>query len=153
MRACTQWSSRQTELARIAGAVAPLCFTLTGEVFYTAWRGDLATAAALAAEVNALTDAIGIRQAPYRYSLARRPFRGNKPRSSTFIEAAIDLARSPGREVGCPGRALGERRPLNRLARYEQALSFSLQASEETPEILHRSLGAPRDNRGGGQDW
>ena len=75
--------SRQTELARRAGALAPLCFTLTGDIFVLAWRGDLATAAALAAETDALIDAIGIRQAPMG-ALLLAALTGDEPHSSTL---------------------------------------------------------------------
>jgi hypothetical protein len=43
--------SRQTALARSAGALAPLRFTLNGEAFNMAWRGELATAAVASPEV------------------------------------------------------------------------------------------------------
>jgi DNA-binding CsgD family transcriptional regulator len=120
---------RQTELAREAGALAPLCFTLQGDVFVMAWRGNLAAAAALAAETDALSDAIGVRQAPMGGDLLTA-LTGDEPHSSTFIEAGIGLARARGEgtaaQVGLWATAI----LCNGLARYEQALSGSLQASE-----------------------
>ena len=57
-------------------------------------------------KTDALADAIGVRQAPMG-ALLLAALRGNEPHSSTFIEAGIDIARSPGRGHGCPDRALG----------------------------------------------
>ncbi len=134
--------SRQTELARTAGAVAPLCFTLTGDAFLAAWRGDLATAAALAAEVNYLADATGIQQVPNGAGLLAA-LAGDEPRSSTDIEAAIELATARGEgyavQVGLWANAV----LCNGLARYEQALSSSLQASEQTPELYLAAWALP----------
>jgi DNA-binding CsgD family transcriptional regulator len=134
--------SRQTELARIAGAVAPLCFTLTGDAFLAAWRGDLAAASALAAEVNGLADAIGIQQVPNGAGLLAA-LTGDEPHSSTVIGAAIDIAGSRGEgyavQVGLWANAVLS----NGLARYEHALSFSLQASEQTPELYLAAWALP----------
>jgi DNA-binding NarL/FixJ family response regulator len=124
---------RQTELARSAGALAPLCFTLNGDVFIMAWRGELTAADVLAAETDALSDAIGIRNTPYG-ALLLAGLRGDEPHSSTVIERGIRLARERGEGVVafvglCASAVLS-----NGLARYEQALSQSLQASEDAPE-------------------
>ena len=87
--------SRQTELARSAGALAPLCFTLVGDAYVATWCGDLAMAAALAAELNDLAEATGIYQVPSGAALLAA-FAGDEPRSSTVIEAAIELATARG---------------------------------------------------------
>ncbi len=132
--------SRQTELARSAGALAPLCFTLTGDIFVLAWRGDFSTAAALTAETDALIEATGIRLAPTG-ALLLAALTGDEPHSSTLIEAAIDLARSQDEgfivQVGLWATAI----LYNGLARYEEALSVSLQASEApAPHLAARAL-------------
>ena len=51
---------RQSELARNAGALAPLCFNLVGEAYVMTWRGDLASAAALADELAALRTELSV---------------------------------------------------------------------------------------------
>jgi DNA-binding CsgD family transcriptional regulator len=126
-------NSRQTELARRAGALAPLCITLTADVFNMVWRGDLAKAEALAAETEAISDATGIRIAPYGVFLLTA-LKGDERHAVAFIEAAVELARARGEgtavQVGLWTNAV----LLNGLARYEQALPMSLQASEEAPE-------------------
>jgi DNA-binding CsgD family transcriptional regulator len=120
--------NRQTELARRAGALAPLCFTLSGEVVMMAFRGDLAAAAALSGEVDVLVDAIGIRQAPIA-ALLLAAFPGDQPRSSMLIQSVIDLASSRGEgtivNIGLWAAAILS----NGLAQYDQALSPALQAS------------------------
>ncbi len=121
-------TSRQTELARRAGALAPLCFSLSGDVIMLALRGDLAAAASLWGETEALMDVIGIRQAPIA-ALLLAALTGDEPRSSTLIQGAIDLARSRG-EGTVANLGLWTSAILsNGLAHYDQALSPALQAS------------------------
>jgi tetratricopeptide (TPR) repeat protein len=126
--------SRQTELARRAGALAPLCLTLTGDIYVMTWRGELAAAAALAAELDALTAAIGIWQAPMGGPFLAA-LTGDEPRSSKVIEAAIELANARGEGYASQVGLLAAAVLSNGLARYEQALSVSLQASEVAPEL------------------
>ena len=52
---------RPVEPARSAGALVSLCFSLSGQVLVVAWRGELDAATALAAEADALAEAVGIR--------------------------------------------------------------------------------------------
>jgi DNA-binding CsgD family transcriptional regulator len=126
--------SRQTELARTSGALAPLCLTLTGDIYVMTWRGELAAAAALAAELDALTAAIGIQQAPMGGPFLAA-LRGDEPQSSEVIEAAIGLASSRGEGYAAQVGLLAAAVLSNGLARYEQALSLSLQASQVAPEL------------------
>lgn len=126
---------RQSELARNAGALVPLCLTLTGEVLVEAFRGDLAKAAALAAERDILIDAIGLPQAPMG-SLLLAALRGDEPHSSTFIQAATDLATARGEGTAAQLGFWANAVLSNGLAHYEQALSTSLQASEGPLEFF-----------------
>ena len=95
----------------------------------------MAKAAALAAEVGALTDEIGVREAPMG-TLLLEGLTGDKDHSSAFIEAAIDLARARGEgtavQIGLWAAAILS----NGLTRYEHALSASLQASEGAFEFF-----------------
>jgi DNA-binding CsgD family transcriptional regulator len=126
--------SRQTELARKAGALAPLCLTLTGNVFMMAWRGELAAAAALAVELDDLTAAIGIRQAPMGGPFLAA-LRGDEPHSSEAIAAAIALADARGEGYAAQVGLFASAVLSNGMGRYERALSLSLQASELAPEL------------------
>jgi DNA-binding CsgD family transcriptional regulator len=120
---------RQSEVARNGGALAPLCFNLVGEAYVMTWRGDLASASALATEADALADAIGFRLPSYG-ALYLEALKGDEPRSSTFIQATIDLATAQGDsfsvELGYWNTAILS----NGLGRYEVALSQSLLASK-----------------------
>ena len=62
--------------------------------------------------------------------------RGDEPHSSTFIEAAIDLARARGEGMAVQVGLWATAVLSNGLARYEQALSLSLQASEGALEFF-----------------
>jgi tetratricopeptide (TPR) repeat protein len=127
--------SRQAELARRAGALAPLCLALNGDIFNAAWRGDLAAAGALAAEVDSLIDATGIRNASSG-PLLLAALRGDEPHSSTFIEAATDLASVRGEGMAVQIGPWVTAILYNGLGRYEQALSLSLQAAEASLEFF-----------------
>jgi DNA-binding CsgD family transcriptional regulator len=121
--------ARQSEIARRVGSLAGLCFTLPGDVFVMAWRGDLALAAALAAETDTLADAIGLHQAPMG-ALLLAALRGDEPHSSAFIGACIDLASERGEGTAAQVGFLFAAVLSNGLGRYEQAMSQSLRASQ-----------------------
>jgi DNA-binding CsgD family transcriptional regulator/tetratricopeptide (TPR) repeat protein len=128
-------NSRQTELARRAGALAPLCITLTADVFNLVWRGELAAAAALAAEAETVSDATGIRIAPYG-PLLLAGVRGDERHGLMFIEAVVEHARARGEGTAAQVGLWANAVLYNGLARYEQALPLALQASEEAPEFF-----------------
>jgi DNA-binding CsgD family transcriptional regulator len=141
--------SRQSQLARNAGALVPLCFTLTGDVFVLAWRGELAAATNLAAETDSLMDAIGVLQAPMGAVLLEA-LRGDEPHSSTFIEAATKLATVRGEAMASQVGQWANAILLNGLARYEEAMSLSVQATEgptdhlvawALPELIEAAVG------------
>jgi DNA-binding CsgD family transcriptional regulator/tetratricopeptide (TPR) repeat protein len=126
---------RQTELARAAGALAPLCLTLDGGVFHAAWQGDLSGATALAAEANALADAIGFRRAPFGVLLLAA-LKGEEPQSSASIKTAIDLGRARGDGMAVQIGLWTTAVLSNGLARYEQARSLAKQAWAIAPEFM-----------------
>jgi DNA-binding CsgD family transcriptional regulator/predicted negative regulator of RcsB-dependent stress response len=129
LESCEAILSRQSENARRAGALAPLCFTLSGVVFMMVLRGELTAAAALAREVDALTDTIGLPQLP-QGGLLVAAFTGDEPQSSAFIRAGIDLAGARGEGGSVIIGHWAEAVLSNGLARYEQALSASQQSTE-----------------------
>jgi DNA-binding CsgD family transcriptional regulator len=148
-------TTRQTDLARSAGALAPLCLILQGGIHNSARCGDLAMAAVLSAERDALANAIELRQAPLS-DLLVAALKGDEPHSSRFIEAATDLARAQGEgtaaQVGLWANALLS----NGLAHYERALSLSRRAAEgefefyvslwALPELIEASLRTGNEN-------
>jgi DNA-binding CsgD family transcriptional regulator len=130
-----QVMSRQTQRARAAGALAPLSIALNAEGILLAWRGDFAAATALGGEADAVTDATGTHVAPYG-ALMLSGLRGDERHGIRFIEAATDLARSRGEGMAVQVGPWVTAILYNGLARYEQALEFSLQASEGSLEFF-----------------
>jgi DNA-binding CsgD family transcriptional regulator len=126
---------RQSEVARRAGALAPLCLTLSGDVYMMVLRGELTAAAALADEVDTLTDAIGLPHIP-QGGLLVASFTGDVPDSSAYIQAGIDLAsaRDEGSsaQVGRWAQAILS----NGLARYGPALSAAQLATQGVIEWM-----------------
>ena len=120
---------RPVEPARSAGALVPLCFSLSGQVLIVAWRGELAAATALAAEADALAEAVGIRFLQFGTSLLAA-LRGDEIQSPRLLQATIDR----GTEIqdGTPVQIAiwANAILLNGLARYDGALSWARQAIE-----------------------
>jgi DNA-binding CsgD family transcriptional regulator/tetratricopeptide (TPR) repeat protein len=125
---------RQSELARDAGALVPLCFCLTGEVFSIAWRGQLGAATALAAETDAVTAAIGLPQIPTGTVLLQA-LRGDQA-SDAFIRGAIDLAADRGERMAVQVGHWAYSVLLIGSAQYEQALAVALQATDGPTDHL-----------------
>jgi DNA-binding CsgD family transcriptional regulator len=154
--ACVLWDfdsvsaimARQSELARSAGALVPLCFTLTGDVFVLAWRGDFARADVLAAELDGLSEATGVRQVPMGAMLLAA-LRAEEPQSSTFVESTTDLARARSEAMAVQLGLWTTAIMSNGATRYEKALSRSQQAGEgpavhlsvwALPEIIESAI-------------
>ena len=57
--------TRQMQLARDAGALAPLAFGLNGKAIVVAWTGDFEATARVTAEADAVTEATGSQVAPF----------------------------------------------------------------------------------------
>jgi DNA-binding CsgD family transcriptional regulator len=120
--------SRQVELARPAGALAPLYFALVIQLLVVTLRGDLAEAEARVAELETLTEATGIRDVSAAVFVAA--LTGREPHSSTFIESEVARAKARGEgtlaDLGLWAAAV----LYNGLVRYEQALSAAHEVSE-----------------------
>jgi hypothetical protein len=84
--------------------------------------------------LDVLTAAIGIWQAPMGGPFLAA-LRGDEPHSSKVIKSAIDLASARGEGYAAQVGLLAGAVLSNGLARYEQALSMSLRASEVAPEL------------------
>ena len=120
---------RPVEPARSAGALVPLCFSLSGQVLVVAWRGELAAATALAAEADALAEAVGIRFLQFGTPLLAA-LRGDEDQSARQIQSTID--RGTESQDGTPVQIAiwANAILLNGLARYDGALSWARQAIE-----------------------
>ena len=120
---------RPVEPARSAGALVPLCFSLSGQVLIVAWRGELAAATALAAEADALAEAVGIRFLQFGTSLLAA-LRGDEIQSPRLLQSTIE--RGTENQDGTPVQIAiwANAILLNGLARYDGALSWARQAVE-----------------------
>jgi DNA-binding CsgD family transcriptional regulator len=121
-------SARQVRLVRDVGALAELPLYLSALGLASAWMGDFAAAAALAAEADSVAAATGSRFAPYAL-LRVRALQGRQAPASAAIEQAA---------AGGPGVAIYAHWAAavlyNGLARYEEAAAAARQATSNTFE-------------------
>jgi DNA-binding CsgD family transcriptional regulator len=131
----TVLTTRQLELVRGAGALTALPFVLTICTSVYAFFGELTTAASLAEETRAVTEATGIATALYG-ELSLAALRGREAEFSELIQTSVSEAQARGE-----GLALGVSEFLsgvlhNGLGRYDAALAAVRQAErcyEEGP--------------------
>jgi len=91
--------TRQSELARDTGALAPLSIALNGAGIVVTWPGEFVAAASVAAEADAVTETTGTRIAPYGAMLLAA-LRGREAEARTLIEGAIKDAIADGEGLG-----------------------------------------------------
>src|SRR3954452_25632355 len=118
----TDLTTRQLELVRGAGALTALPFVLTICTSVYAFFGELTTAAALAEETRAVTEATGIAAAPYG-ELSLAALRGREAEFSELVQTSVGEAQGRGERL-----ALGVSEFLsgvlyNGLGRYDAALA------------------------------
>jgi DNA-binding CsgD family transcriptional regulator len=126
-------STRQLELVRGTGELTALPFVLTICTSVYAFCGELTTAASLAEETRAITEATGIAAAPYG-ELSLAALRGREAEFSELIETAVSEAQERGE-----GLALGVSEFLsgvlhNGLGRYDTALAAARRAERSFEE-------------------
>ena len=118
--------ARNVRLVRDAGALAELPIHLSGLGMARSWTGDLAGAAALAAEADSIAAATGGRSAPHAL-LRIRALQGREAEASAVIEQAA--AGGPGVAIYAYWAAAVLR---NGLGRYEEAAASARQATSNT---------------------
>ena len=127
--------TRQMELTRDAGALAPLSIALNGEGIVVTWRGDLAAAALVTADADAVTEATGTRIAPYG-ALLLAALRGREAEATQLIEATIKDATAGGEGLAVQYAHWTKAVLYNGIGRYEDALAAAQRASDDTPELF-----------------
>src|SRR5215211_2846888 len=127
--------TRQMELARDAGALAPLSIALNGAGIVVTWRGDFAAAARVIVEADAVTEATGTRIAPYG-GLLLAALRGREEEAGALIDATIKDATAGGEGLAVQYAQWTTAILYNGLGRYEDALAAAQQATEVTPELF-----------------
>jgi DNA-binding CsgD family transcriptional regulator/tetratricopeptide (TPR) repeat protein len=127
--------TRQMELTRDAGALAPLSIALNGEGIVVTWRGDFAAAALVTAEADAVTEATGTRIAPYG-ALLFAALRGREAEAIALIEATIKDATAGGEGLAVQYAHWTTAVLYNGIGRYEEALAAAQRASDDTPQLF-----------------
>ena len=128
-------NGRQLQLARDAGALARVPMGLITQAVIDAWSGEFTSAAAATAEAEAITEATGIRIAPYGAMLLAA-LRGREAGGSHLLESAINDAAAVGQGFGVQWGEFVAAILFNGLGRYEQALAAAQRASDETPQLF-----------------
>jgi DNA-binding CsgD family transcriptional regulator len=127
---CENVITRQVELARAAGALAPLSVALNGRGIVVAWRGDLSAAARVIVEADAVTEATRTRVAPYG-AMLHAALRGREAEARARIDTALDHARSGGEGLAVQWANWSTAVLHNGLGRYDEALAAARVAGDE----------------------
>jgi DNA-binding CsgD family transcriptional regulator len=127
-------STRQVELARASGALAPLSIALNGQGMIATWSGDFDTAAALGAEDDALKQATGVHIAPYGAMLLAA-YAGRTEEASALIGTTLADSVARGEGLGVALARWTSAILHNALGRYEDALSSSQHVVDDTPGL------------------
>ena len=125
---------RQLQSAREAGLLVHLLIYVNEVAMNATLRGDLAAAASLTAEGDAIAEATGTRFAPYG-AVMLAGFRGSEVEATRLIADVMTGARVAGQGVGIQVCHWVSAILYNALGRYEDALSEAEQAVEDTPEL------------------
>jgi ATP/maltotriose-dependent transcriptional regulator MalT len=128
-------NARQLQLARDAGALARVPMGLITQAVIDVWSGEFTGAAAATAEAEAITEATGIRIAPYGAMLLAA-LRGREADGSELLESAINDAAAVGQGFGVQWGEFVKAILFNGLGRYDQALAAAQRASDDTPQLF-----------------
>jgi DNA-binding CsgD family transcriptional regulator len=127
--------TRAVQLARDRGALELLAAADNACGQAAVFGGDFATAALLAAEVEAVKEATGTRIGPYA-AIALAAMRGREAEASALIDGVIAQANAGGQGTAVQYAHWARSVLMNGLGRYEEALAAAVEASEHTPELF-----------------
>jgi DNA-binding CsgD family transcriptional regulator len=133
-------STRQLELARDAGALTAMPIVLSARSVIHAMSGELATAASLLDELQAVTEATGIAVAPYG-AIWLAALRGREVEATELIAATVDdaMARGEGHALYMAG--LVKAVLYNGLGRHDAALA-AVRLAEQHPDGMDSATAA-----------
>lgn len=132
-------AARFLRLAREAGQVATLPFALTTRCMAHVFDGELAKAAALASEVQTVSDAVGTAAPPYAAFLVAA-WRGREAECVNLGKRADEGAVRRGEGLGPVVSGWAKALMYNSLGRYEEAAKAADTASREYRQL---EMGAP----------
>ena len=125
---------RAVQVARDSGALEVLAAADNSCGQAAAFGGDFATAALLAAEVDAVKDATRTRIPPHA-GIALAGVRGREGDASELIDHIVAEATAGGQGTAVQYARWAKAVLMNGLGRYEEALGAAVEASEDTPEL------------------
>jgi DNA-binding CsgD family transcriptional regulator len=134
--------ARQLQSCREAGLLAQLVISANAMAIRTIWHGDLAAAASLIAEAEAIAAATGTRFPPAA-AVVLAGFRGTATETVPLIEAVIKDSRAAGQGVSIQWSQWASAILYNGLGRYETALAQAQQAAEQAPELYISMFAVP----------
>jgi DNA-binding CsgD family transcriptional regulator len=127
-------TARQVQAARDAGALAVLPLTLSTTAGARLFAGQLATAASLVEQVEALADATDAQTVRYA-AIAVAAFEGHERDARRLIAAAARDFASRGEGVGVSLAGCVAASLCNGLARYDEAFAAAADALEDPGEL------------------
>jgi DNA-binding CsgD family transcriptional regulator len=127
-------STRHVQLARDAGALTVLPIALSSRLGVHHWAGELAVAASLVEEVEAVAEATGTRVAVYG-ALPLAAWKGREAEASELIEATMKEVVPRGEGMGLAITEWAAALLYNGLGRYEDALAAAQRANEHPEEL------------------
>jgi DNA-binding CsgD family transcriptional regulator/tetratricopeptide (TPR) repeat protein len=139
------WESlcgRQLRLARQAGALTMLLVALSARVGLHLYAGELAEAALLVEEVEAVSEAM-VSPFPRYGALALAAWHGRQADVAALIDASLEEATARGEGMGWTLIHNAEAVLYNGLGRYEDALKAAERAAEHPAELGFATLVLP----------
>jgi DNA-binding CsgD family transcriptional regulator len=133
-------SARLTDLGRETGALSALPIGLSTRAGVHLFAGELNQAAGMVEEVAAVTEITGTRIGPYG-ALALGAFRGRASETSELIEVATKEVVERGEGEGLTFIQWATAVLFNGLGRYEEALTASQLAAEDSPAVWFSTWG------------
>ena len=127
-------SARHVQLARATGALSELPLALTSRAYVLLFAGDLAAAASLADEIQAVKEATGSELAPYG-ALGLAAFRGDEASALALIQTTMDDVTRRGEGAGITFAAWTTAALYNGLGRYDEAAPAARRASAFTDDL------------------
>jgi DNA-binding CsgD family transcriptional regulator len=127
------------QFARDVGALDQLPILLNIRAVAAAWRGDLAAAASLIAEADAVREATGARLVAYA-AMVLAAFRGSQAEAVPLIEATLEQAAAAGQGAAVTWAHWVAAVLHNGLGRYAEALAAARQAAGH--KLVHISMWA-----------
>jgi len=133
---------RQVRLARETGALNMLLIALSARVGLHLYAGELADAALLVEEIEAVSQAI-VSPFPRYGALALAAWHGRPADAAALIDASLEEATARGEGMGWTLIHNAEAVLYNGLGRYEDALKAAARAAEHPAELGFATLVLP----------